>query len=242
MSHRLTAVILLLLTTVVARADEWKSPDGAIAVAVPNPARFPQTDPPPPTLVYWQSPDGRMRMFVGEKPVTPGADLDQSVLEQDAMRVTNEWLKKGKLLSSSVEVRNGHRVVTITTQGESEATTVYFTQVITLVDAKVYAVGASCFGKDTRSDPDTQAFLASFRILAPPSPAPPQPAPRRTAPPVEQKTPVEQVSYTAGMIAGACLFVAGIAWVVNRLTRSTAKKPRRRGRPERHDDDDDEDS
>ena len=244
MSRGLQAIVVLLSAAGVAGAEEWRTPDGAISVAVPDPTRFVQGNPVPPGLALWESRDGTMQMAIGGLPSPPNGKLRQSPVEQGFMKEMSAQWKNAMLVSSVVEQRNGCEVLTMTARGTANGTPAYLTQTLTVAGGKAYKAMVVGFGRDTRTDPDATAFIESFKILVPSSPAPVQPAPRDAGPVPNQKAPVDQVSYTAGMIAGACLFVAGIAWVVNRLTRSTAKEPRpRRGRPERdrrHDDDDDD--
>src|SRR5262245_8075048 len=171
MSRGLNAVVVLLLAAGAARAEEWKTPDGVIAVTVPDPTRFVQADHGPDVLVVWQSRDESLRMLVGEMPAPPNAGLKQSGLEQGLMKEVNRRLRNGKLVSSSVEVRDGHEVFTMTAQGEGNGTTVYFTQVIVARGGKAYKVAVAGFGKDTRTDPDATRFSSSFKILSPGPPA-----------------------------------------------------------------------
>ena len=247
MSHRLNALIVFLLLTGVARAEERKSPDGNIAVTVPDPARFTaQIDLPPKVIMSWQSEDQAVRMLVSALPTPPGPPPSDTAraktnYEVGFMRELNSRFANGKLLHSVVELRNGHEVFVMSGQGESEGTTVYFTQAITITAGNSYVVAVIGFGIDTRTNPDATAFIKSFKILDPHPSGPLPSAPPVTEPVQQQKAPVDQVAYTAGMVAGVCLFIAGIAWVVNRFTRSTGKKPTRR-RPKRNHLDDDDDA
>jgi hypothetical protein len=228
MSRVLTAIVVLLLASNAVHAEEWKSPDGVIAVTIPDPTRFIQTDAGPEALASWELKDESLRIVVGEMPLPPGPKLRQSGLEQGLMREVNRGLSNGRLVASSVQVLAGHELFSMTAMGERDGVTVYFTQIICPVGSKAYKVAVAGIGKDTRSDPDATRFMSSVRIIASAASST-----TNQAPPTQGLAPTEadnsgaKVSQTMGYIAGMVLFIAGIAWLFDR-TRRKGKSRRRK--------------
>lgn len=235
------ALVLLLLAPVAADAEEWKTPDGNVSVEAPDAARFEKAAQPQ-TLVFWHARDESLNCGVIALPAPKNVRLERASIEAGFMKELNAQMRNAKLLASTTEVRAGHEVHTMTAQAEQPGGgTVYFTQTICLVRGQGYKALAVGFGRDTRTDPDAVAFIGSFKILVPAPvlhPAAPD-GPVGRQPAGDQKQPVERISYNAGQIAGVCLFVALVLWLVRRLSRGGAAPPRR-SRRDRDGDEEDE--
>ena len=215
MARGIVGLVLAFAAAGVARGEEWRTPDGVASVARPDPARFVAVGADPPALVVWELPDGTMRMLVWEMPAPPGVTLAKGHIEKGFLREVNANFADAELVASEVEARDGREVFTMTAKARDDAgVPVYCTQAITLAGAKAYKVMVFGAGKDTRADPDAAAFVASFRVVA----GVPAAAPPAAAAP-NQKPAVNDVAYNAGRIAGMCLFVAGVLWVIRRVSR-----------------------
>lgn len=227
MSARLVTAIVLALAPAAAPAEEWKTPDGNASVAAPDAARFTKLDQPG-ALAFWQSRDGSVRLLVGEMAAPPSVKkLERAPVEKGMLKEMNTQMRNAQLLDSSTEARDGHEVLAMTARAEQDGVVVYFSQCLGLGPGKAYKALAVGFGKDPRTDPDASRFLASFRLLAAPvaggdaAPAPAAPA---------QPVAANRIAYNAGQIAGMCLFVALVVWVLRRLTGGGGSKPPRRKR------------
>jgi hypothetical protein len=146
-------------------AGEWRSSDGVIAVATPDSNRFKTQKSSSPFLARWGSEDEKINLLIKKKAVTPNVKFSQSDLEQGLITEINLTMKNGKLLESTIEKHESYSVLKMTAQGENGKMTLYFThKIITTSDTQYTAVAVG-IGTDTRTDPDTAAFISSFKDL-----------------------------------------------------------------------------
>jgi hypothetical protein len=146
-------------------AGEWRSSDGVIAVAAPDQNRFKAQKPSPPILARWGSEDEKINLLIKKKAVTPNMKFSQSDLEQGLLTEINLTMKNGRLLESTMEKYESYSVLKMTAQGENGKMTLYFTHKIIATSDTQYTAVAVGIGTDTRTDPDTAAFISSFRDL-----------------------------------------------------------------------------
>lgn len=203
-----TTFLLLLCFPGGAWAEEWKSSDGMVSVAAPDPERFVQSKPVPPVMASWESKPGTIKFFITEKAVPPNYKLNPTVLEQMFMHEINSKMKNGKLLDSSTQKHEGYDFFTMTGKGDKEEATRYFTQSITATDKKIYIVAALGIGIDTRTDPDASAFIRSFKAHVPQSQT-------RTDEDVE----AAHIYRTMAIVSGIVLVIAVSLLVVIRVRR-----------------------
>jgi hypothetical protein len=159
------AIISLLFLSSMSLADEWRTPDGKISVAIPDRERFTEINHGPEVLVSWRSTDGKLVMVVGEMANPADVTLNLPQVTQGFLKEMSKNLKNASILRSATEQRNGHDVLIMSSQGEREGVIVYTTQILMTTGGKVYKAIVHGSGIDTRTDPDTTAFIASFRPL-----------------------------------------------------------------------------
>jgi len=243
-----TACILLLFLSGSDLADEWKTPDGVISVAIPDPARFVVVNPGPEALVAWKSMDGNLMMVFVEIPNPRNERLELSPMVDGFANQLRKAFKNVKILHSAVEVRAGHEVLSLTGSGEKKELTIYETEVFVSTGGKVYKATVTGAGIDTRTDPDATTFIASFKPLVPgqsrPTALVPAPVGQLVQMPPEPEADVSQkLGFYAGMLLFIVFFVAVVTYLARLIRpRNTDdednERPRRRRR--RRDDEDDE--
>jgi hypothetical protein len=220
MLRGLKAFLVLFLVADTVHAEEWKTPDGMIAVTVPDLARFVKVDTEQDALVIWDAQDHTMRMLVSESDAPAKIKPNPGSVEEAFMLEVNKRFKNGKLRSSFVGVQNGYVVFRLTAQGDQNGTPVYLTQTLTVFGGKSYKAMVGGFGKDTRTDPDAIRFIDSFKILAPPPPPEVFPdQPKGAAPAKACKHGDDRLPGILGTVVGLLVFVAVLAWLLSHPRR-----------------------
>ena len=167
----------LLFTTICAlylsqvnssMAGECQGSDVRVSFITPNPGRFDTSKPTAPVLAKWEAKDGRVTFQIKQRAIQPNSKPSQSVLETEFLAEINSLLKNGKLVASTMQMRDGCNVFTMTAQAENGATAIYFTQKVLATDEKkclliAVAVG---IGTDTRLDADAAEFIYSLKPVA----------------------------------------------------------------------------
>jgi hypothetical protein len=225
MLRGLKAFIVLFFVADTACAEEWKTPDGMIAVTVPDPARFVKVDTEQGALVVWDAQDHTLRMLVSEMDAPPNTKPNPGQVEQAFMSEVNARFKNGKLLTSLPSVQNGYVVFTLTAQGEQDGTTVHLTQTLTVVGGKSYRAVVGGFGKDTRTDPDAIRFIDSFKIQASPPPPAAIPNPQQSPIPAKECNRTDRLLAILGIVAGVLAFTAVLAWLFSHTRRGKTNWP-----------------
>jgi hypothetical protein len=237
-----TACIFLLSLSSSALAEDWKSPDGRISVAVPDPTRFVQAILAPEPLVSWKSIDMKLFMFVFEEPQPKDVKLQQSaVIENFSNEFMMKW-RNAAIVDSSSEQRGGHEVFSITGKGEQGEITIYVTKIVMSTGGKVYKALVMGIGIDTRTDPDATAFIASFKPLLLKQSIPKQAG---TPPPSDDERWANYQRAT-GAFAFLVFILVIIVCVIVKLSRGRHtddyydERPRRRRRRRDYEDDEEE--
>ena len=163
MRQRATTLTLICCCATTASALEWKTPDGKLAVTVPDRPRFAEVDPPPPPLsAVWVTADETIRLGVVEQHSPPNTRLVRAAFEKALAQEIN-----GKIVASSADVRRGHEVLTVTAHGSLQGDEVYITTSAFITGDRAYKLMAIGMGKDPRADADAMKFIGSLRILVP---------------------------------------------------------------------------
>lgn len=154
---------LLLVSALVANsafAEQWTSPDGVVAVTVPNAAGFlPMDDPPDPFLVLWVSTDDSVYLGVIKAEVPPGTTLDRSSAEKAVAEET-----KGSIIASSTVTKSGQEFWVITAESSGHGATLQITQAIAQIGTNAYKAYVGLVGVEPSDRPEADAFLNSFGL------------------------------------------------------------------------------
>jgi hypothetical protein len=222
MSRLAMSLILVLLFAPAARAEEWRSPDGNMSVSVPSPARFASVNPTAPAVAQWESADRAVVLRLVDIPNPQFPRPERAAFEQSFAQEV-----QGKVVTSSVEAKDGYDFFTMIAVGTVGGDEVYVAQTVVFRGWRMYKAVATS-RDDPRTDKDIKVFLASLTMQ---NPAPP-PAP------AQQKalSDTERLSRGLGGVGCFLLFMAGLLFILFRL--GARRKPRRR--PPAHDDEDDE--
>ncbi len=146
-----------------ASGADWVSPDGAIAVAAPDPAKFKLIDnPPDPFLVLWVSKDQSLRLGVMKGTIPANIKLDRSSVEQGMAKEVN-----GRITSSSIKVKDGYEIWHMAARGSIQGKNGHFAQAVVQCGAGAYKVMAITVGNGPTDDATINAFLNSIQIKLP---------------------------------------------------------------------------
>jgi hypothetical protein len=156
------ALILVLLAAACLSAEEWKTEDGNISVEAPDPSRFTKFENVGPMSVFWITKDEKVKLAVIEQPFPSNVELVKSGLEEGLVEEVG-----GKIVASSAEDLNGHRVFLLTAQTNLLGRDAYLTEAVVKIGGKAYKVMATGLGTHTGKDPDVTKFISSLKILAP---------------------------------------------------------------------------
>jgi hypothetical protein len=216
-----------------------------VSVSTPDPDRFVKTKLLPNSNIVagWESKDGRIALYVTETASMATIKLTLNDLEYPFINEINSQWKKGKMLSSSVQKHEGHEFFTLTGQGEEEGPTNYITKTVTHIGATNYSASAVGRGVDTRTDPDAETFIDSFKSLLI-VPDVTFNSNQEAHPQVGKDPDANWITQLMGSIAAFCVIAAVIAFAIKATIGRTSKEhksSRRRGRRYDDDDEDDED-
>jgi hypothetical protein len=258
-----TALVLVLLLSPTAIAEDWTTPDGKMSVAIPDSTRFTQIDLGQEVLVGWQSNDGTLVMTVGEMANPRGERLILPPVVEGFAKEFGKSMKNSTILSSSTGHRDGLEFLTMSGKGEKDERTIYVSQVLTTTGKKVYKVLVTGNGVDTRADNDVKALFKSFKPVGKVmEPLPSPPIPTGQALDKQSQKVEETIGYRIGYVIGMLLcigvpiaIVGLLVFLIVRLSRSQdddyedEDRPRgrrrkrtgkRRSSPKRYDEEDDE--
>jgi hypothetical protein len=210
----LLTLLVIALGGATAWGEEWRSADGAVAVAVPDPARFIPMEMaavPADVLGGWVSTDETLRLVVVKMSIPPNVNLIRKEADQGLAKELD-----GPILASTTEVRNGHEIWIMTAKGTHQGTKMQVTQAIAPAKETVYKVFAATSGGGPPDAAAIDAFINSFQILSAES--------SDTAPAVAKPNAWEsgEIARNVGSATGLLILIL-LAWFV--LGRRSKKRP-----------------
>lgn len=154
------AFIVAALGATPGHAEKWVSPDGMVAVEVPDAEVFVRMEEPPdPFLVLWTSRDDRVYLGVRKTEIRPDTARDRPSAEKDIANETG-----GKIIDSSSVMKNGREVWIITAEAPGHGIPLRITQAIAHVGTDAYQAYEGMVGVEPSDYPAVAAFLNSFEI------------------------------------------------------------------------------
>lgn len=216
----LAASLVLLLISSTALAEEWKSPDGIVAVEIPDPTRFVQVEKPARMLAQWRSSDAKVVFGVEEVAVPKNVVFQLSMFQDNFLRDLKSQFEDASVLSSSTESRYGHEVFINVGKARAGGQVVRATQIAFPYDGKCYLIEVIIGIADRQCEADTIAFIKSFRPIVAKRVTPTQreafaPA-SATGQPVQQN-PQNNISFKLGYLAGMLLIFALVIAAITRV-------------------------
>lgn len=205
------AIVAATLLAGSAIAEEWTSPDGAVAVAVPSADGFVRMDDPPdPFLVLWVSNDDTLNLGVSRTEVPPGVVIDRASVEEGFAEETH-----GTVTNSSTAVKNAQEVWIMTADGTAHGASLEITQAITQIGTCVYKAMAASVGTKTVDHASVDAFVNSFEIKQASPVAKPTPVPHAEP---KSETEIDTHNLSKWIGGGGMLLLIGLMawWFVNR--------------------------
>jgi hypothetical protein len=209
--------------TTIVLGDEWTSPDGVIAVTVPDSARFQRlNDLPESFLVLWVSNDQMVRLGVARLAVPAHTKLVRSAVEERFVQGIH-----GKLTASTSRLVDDHELWIMRAIGDIQGASVHATHAIAQHDDNAYNIVAISVGDAPADEAASEAFLNSVRILLPESKV--QAISVGDASQTRDGISLHKISRNVGGVSMA-LLIAAIAWLVMRGKRKkscdSVKDPR----------------
>ena len=211
-SRGLTALLLILAAGAgKASGADWASPDGAIVVATPDPAKFRFVDnPPEPFLALWISNDETLRL--GVMKATMPANVKTLIRSSGEQGLAEEI--HGTITGSSTMVKNGHEIWLMAAKGSIQGINAQVSQALVQCNGSVYKVMAATIGNGPSDDPTINAFVNSIQVKLPNS-NPPAAQPVNSEPNPGGGTDPHNLSKRFGGI-GALVLIGLLVWRVVR--------------------------
>jgi hypothetical protein len=162
----LTLVCLaLLFSSNPSLADEWHSPDERVLAETPSSSRFAAHEPSAANLAKWVSNNGKIKLLIKERGVSPKVKMTLSDLEKGLIAEIDSTMKDGQLLDSNMREYVGYETYTLIGKGQNGNTSIYLSESVIVRYEKCYTAVAVGIGIDPRTDSDADAFINSFKVL-----------------------------------------------------------------------------
>ncbi len=179
-------LLAMALAVSSALGEEWTSPDGVVAVTVPNADDFELMDGAPDRfLVLWVSKDDSLYFGVIKTEIPPDVTLDRSWAEEEVAEEADQPIS-----TSSTVIKNGREfwIATADSPGHG-GEPLQITQAITQVGASAYRAYVGTVGAEPSARAVVDAFLNSLEI-------------KQTSPNAESASRAEPVETKQTMPAG----------------------------------------